>query len=115
MLREQQDSHDLFVYLEDDVRVTVANIEAFLSHARTLPPDCIAGFTRYERDEQGNKFYIDLFGSFHFEPESVVDVGERRYVELSNLHAACFMLTRQHLAAALRHPSFLRGPCRGRL
>ena len=114
VLREQQDSHDLFVYLEDDVRVTIANIQAFLSHARTLPPDCIPGFTRYERDERGNKFYVDLFRSFHFEPESVVDFGERRYVELSNLHAACFMLTHgAFLAAALRHPSFFADPAEG--
>lgn len=113
VLAERQHLHDVFVYTEDDIGLTTEHVRAFLRASEALPDDCVPGFVRYEVDGLGNRYFVDLFRAFHFDPESVRTIGGKKYAELTNLHAACFMLTRGQLAVALSHPTFLRRPCRG--
>lgn len=111
--RENAGKFDLYVYVEDDILVTEENVRAFMECSDLLPADAIAGFTRFERDESGRKYFIDIFRAFHFLPETFCNHGGKQFVELNNEHAGCFMLTRRQLDRALRHPAFLRKPHRG--
>ncbi|HTO02775.1 MAG TPA: hypothetical protein VL069_03690, partial [Opitutus sp.] len=53
---ERADLFDLFIYSEDDIGASEANIRAFLDAAPQLATDEIAGFLRYEVAADGTCF-----------------------------------------------------------
>jgi SAM-dependent methyltransferase len=108
------DRYDLFLYSEDDILITEAHIRALLRVTRHLQPDEVAGYLRYEVDHAGNRWMPDLHGAFRWKPEAVKRRGPYVLGEFTNEHAACYVLTRAQLRAALRSGGFLKGPREGR-
>ncbi|MGO8676109.1 MAG: class I SAM-dependent methyltransferase [Limisphaerales bacterium] len=114
VLAENVDKYDLFAYSEDDMGVTEANIEAFARVTPHLKEDEIAGFLRYEVDSSGATALPDVFGPFHWNPESVAKRGPYTIARFTNEHAAFYLLTQAQLRRAIASGGFLREPREGR-
>jgi SAM-dependent methyltransferase len=108
------DRYDLFLYSEDDIRITEAHIRALLRVTRHLQCDEVAGYLRYEVDHAGNRWLPDVHGAFHWKPDAVKRRGPYVLGEFTNEHAACYVLTRAQLHTALRSGGFLTEPHEGR-
>jgi 2-polyprenyl-3-methyl-5-hydroxy-6-metoxy-1,4-benzoquinol methylase len=114
VLAENVDRYDLFIYTEDDMEVTERNIQAFLDATPQLAPTEIAGFLRYEVDQNGEWSFPDMHGSYHWKLETVERRGGYTISEFNNEHAAFYILTRHQLKQAIASGGFLRSPCKGR-
>ncbi len=106
--------YDVFAYSEDDMEVRAEHVQAFLEVGAGLADDEVAGFLRYEVDDQGAWSYPDAHAHFHWKPESVRRRGDNLVAEFSNEHAAFYLLTRHQLERAIASGGFLREPYEGR-
>jgi len=114
ILAKAVDSYDLFVYSEDDLGVSEANIKAFLRATAELKPDEIAGFLRYEVDQSGAWLLTEPWGHYHWKTESVRRRGAYTVAEFTNEHAGFYILTQTQLKRAIASGGFLREPYTGR-
>lgn len=114
LFAERIDDYDLFIYSEDDILITRNNIETFLRLTKVLPGDRVSGFLRYEMDPAGRRWYPDFLSSYHWLPDSVAVADGFTFAEFSNLHSACYVLTREQLRNAIRSGGYLVGPHEGR-
>ena len=114
ILARNAERYDLFIYSEDDMLVTEANIRAFLRVTPSLAPDEIAGFLRYEVDGTGRWSLPEAHGTYHWKPESARRRGDLTVAEFTNEHAAFYILTRAQLERAIASGGFLRAPYEGR-
>jgi 2-polyprenyl-3-methyl-5-hydroxy-6-metoxy-1,4-benzoquinol methylase len=106
--------YDLFVYSEDDMLAKWENIESFLHVTEILPEDTIAGFIRYELDTIGRKLYPEIHGPYHWKSGSVTRAGGYVFAELSNYHAAFYIVNRRQLLSAIESGGYLVPPHKGR-
>jgi 2-polyprenyl-3-methyl-5-hydroxy-6-metoxy-1,4-benzoquinol methylase len=106
---ERLESYDLFVYCEDDNLMTQRNIEAFLWATDALPQDDIAGFLRTETDPEGRIYFPDVHYHYHWDPASVRRSGKHDFAYFSDVHAGCYILTRNQLKGAIGSGGFLVG------
>ncbi|MGZ5010103.1 MAG: class I SAM-dependent methyltransferase [Methylobacter sp.] len=111
---EHAEDYDLFIYTEDDTLIREDNIRAFLRASEKLPENLLPGFLRYELYPDGSKNYPEIHGPYHWVPKSVARFGEYACADLSNDHAACYMLTREQLQRAIRSGGFAMLPHSGR-
>lgn len=111
---DRVEHYDLFVYTEDDMGLTEANVRAFLRATPMLADDEIAGFLRYEVDEAGTRYFLDAHGRYHWKPESGGRRGPYAVAQFTNEHSALYMLTQDQLRRAIASGNFLRPPCAGR-
>ena len=107
-------SYDLFIYTEDDFLIRKDNIMAFLSASEKIGDCFLPGFVQYELYPDGKKNYPQVHGSYHWVPDSVRSVGEYLFAEFSNVHSACYILTKAQLHKALVSGGFLVPPHSGR-
>ena len=114
ILAERIEDYDLFIYSEDDILITRENIEAFLRITEVLPANQISGFLRYELDSTKKKWFPDFLGPYHWLPGSVNVVDQLTVVEFSNVHSACYIITRDQLRKAIESGGYLVGPHEGR-
>jgi len=111
---ENLDNYDLFAYSEDDIDITEENIKAFLDVTPQLADGEIAGYLRYEVSSSGLRSLPDVHGGAHWRPESVRRRGPHTIAELTNEHAAFYLLTQAQLRQVIASGGFLRAPCEGR-
>jgi 2-polyprenyl-3-methyl-5-hydroxy-6-metoxy-1,4-benzoquinol methylase len=111
---ERINNYDLFIYSEDDILLTWKNIESFLLMSKVLPEGDIAGFMLYEIDSMGKKWYPSFRDSFHWVANSVKRVDNFTLASFSNLHSACYVLTRDQLKRAIRLGGYLVDPHQGK-
>lgn len=111
---ERLEEYDLFIYSEDDILITAKNIESFFQLTEALPEGHISGFLRYERESTGKKWYPDFVGPYHWLTTSVKKVDQLTIAEFSNLHSACYVLTRDQLQRAINSGRYLVEPHQGR-
>jgi 2-polyprenyl-3-methyl-5-hydroxy-6-metoxy-1,4-benzoquinol methylase len=111
---ERVNDYDLFAYSEDDIEVTEKNIRAFLAISAQLRSDEVAGYLRYEKDCDGELWFPDVHGEFHWRPESAVSRGSETIAEFTNEHSAFYLLNRHQLKRAIASKGFLVGPHAGR-
>jgi 2-polyprenyl-3-methyl-5-hydroxy-6-metoxy-1,4-benzoquinol methylase len=114
ILAENVDRYDLFIYTEDDILVTEANIRAFLRSTQLLSENEIAGHLRYEQAPSGEIWMPDVLGHFHWKPESVREQNGLTVAEFTNEHAGFYLLTQRQLKRAISSGGFLRAPYTGR-
>lgn len=112
LFKEKADEYDLFIYSEDDTLITEANIDAFLEAAEVLPEDRVAGFLRYELDKDGNKYYSTVHSHFHWLPQAEEHKGEL-YGYFTNLHSACYVITKWQLKKAIDSGGYIDEPYEG--
>ena len=111
---ERADKYDLFIYSEDDILITQANIEAFLGTTHVLPLNEIAGFLRTEVGPDGRRYFADIHSHFHWGPASVCRRGEYICAYFSNEHSACYLLTQKQLKRVLASGGYLVQPHDGK-
>lgn len=110
LFSERRHQYDLFIYSEDDTLVRECNIQAFLDATVLLAPNEIAGFMRSETDEAGNIHVSSMHSFFRWIPSQIMARGSEHFAKFSNDHAACYMLTRDQLAAVIDSGGFLVPP-----
>jgi SAM-dependent methyltransferase len=110
---EKLNDYDIFIYTEDDTLITENHLNLFIDSTKELPEDKILGFLRYEVDKNGNKFCSSIHSHYHWKVGSVEKYGNNFYAHFTNLHGACFILTRKHLKKCLKNDNFMRSPCVG--
>lgn len=103
---ERCDEHELFIYTEDDVLLTADHVQAFMEASQALQGDLLPGFIRYEIRKDGTRNYPDIHGPFHWDTQTVRQEGDYIHAELTNEHAACFLLTQQQLKRAIASGGF---------
>jgi 2-polyprenyl-3-methyl-5-hydroxy-6-metoxy-1,4-benzoquinol methylase len=106
--------YDLFIYTEDDVLITQRNIDAFLRATQILPSDELASFFLYETGLGGKRYFPQARQHYRWDPQSASTRGEDIFAFHTNLHAACYMLTREQLRRAIDSGGFLVEPHEGR-
>jgi 2-polyprenyl-3-methyl-5-hydroxy-6-metoxy-1,4-benzoquinol methylase len=111
---ERLKDYDLFIYSEDDMLIRWNNIETFIRLTAVLPRNLVSGFMRYEVDASGGKWYPDFVGPYHWLPRPVVTIGRFAFAEFSNVHSACYILTRNQLQRAIASGGYLVEPHQGR-
>lgn len=107
------DDYDLFIYSEDDMEVTEANIDAFIALQGELKDDEIAGFIRYERLDNDTITLPDFRDHFHWNIESVRKRGAWTLAEFTNAHSAFYVLTRAQLKRAIESGGYRMDPHEG--
>jgi SAM-dependent methyltransferase len=107
------EKYDLFIYSEDDILFTQRNLEAFLRVTPNLAAEEIAGFLRYERDQGGRVRMVEVYGHFHWKPESVRQRGEFVVAQFTNDHSAFYLVTQTQLKRAIASGGFLQNPHEG--
>ena len=111
---ENADRYDLFVYSEDDIDVSERHIRAFMRVTAELESEEVAGFIRYEIDEQGVRHLPDVHGWYSWNPHSVRRRGRYTIAKFTNDHAGFYVLTQAHLRKALSSGGFLQTPYKER-
>lgn len=114
LFAERMRKYDLFIYSEDDTLITERNIDAFYKVSQILPDEFIAGFIRYEISKEGNKYYSTIHAHYHWDPNTVIKIGEHVFAYYTNEHSACFILTQKQLNKAISSGGFLLPPRKGR-
>ena len=107
---DRRESHDLFIYTEDDILITSRNVSAFLRVTDVLPEDQLAGFIRSETDPQGGIHFPDVHFHFHWDAGSVTRIGEHIFAHFTNPHSGCYALTKRQLKQAIASGGFLVPP-----
>lgn len=110
---ERQNDYDIFVYTEDDIEILESHIESFLRQCEDLDADEIPGLFRYEYDSSGSVCYPDVHNAYHWDPESVRRRGRFVFAEFTNLHSACYVLTRSQLQHCIRSGGYATEPHTG--
>ena len=114
LFADRMENYDLFIYSEDDTLITERSIDAFIEVTRILPKEFIAGFIRYEISESGNRYYSTIHAHYHWDPNSILQIGGYIFAHYTNDHSACFILTQGQLKRAIHSGGFLLPPRIGR-
>jgi SAM-dependent methyltransferase len=114
LFAERVDDFDLFVYVEDDTLVLERHVDMFVEAAGRLPDGDVAGFLRFERYHADSRSICSVHSSYRWDPTSVVEHGGLRFAHFTNLHAACYMLTRDQLRSCLDSGGYIVAPHAGR-
>jgi SAM-dependent methyltransferase len=101
---------DLFIYSEDDMLISEANLRAFVAASRVLNDDEVPGFLRTEFDSKENEYFCDAFEQWHWNPYSVVERGGQAFASFSNEHSACYVLNQDQLKRCIDSGGFLIPP-----
>jgi SAM-dependent methyltransferase len=110
ILADRINEFDVFIYSEDDTLITEKHINAFLRATEVLRDNEIAGFIRSERSGEGDVYLSTINHFFHWDPDSVVSRGDHIFAYFTNEHSASYILTRNHLKAAIDSGGFLVEP-----
>jgi 2-polyprenyl-3-methyl-5-hydroxy-6-metoxy-1,4-benzoquinol methylase len=110
LFAERMNDYDLFIYSEDDTLVTERNMRAFMEATGILPKTEIAGFMRYEVDQNGNKFISTVHSHYHWVPDSYRENNGYAFAKFTNDHSGCYLITREQLKKAISSNGFLVDP-----
>jgi hypothetical protein len=103
LLSDKIDQYDLFIYAEDDIRITKQAVAAFLHGNSILGRREVCGLFRYEVDKTAKRYYTDAHGGWKWDPQSIKRVGNFLFAKFANLHQGCFLLTNEQMRIVLRN------------
>lgn len=110
---EHQDDYDIFVYSEDDIEILENQIDFFIRQCEVLEFDEIPGLFPYELDRSGSLCYPEIHSTYHWDPGSVRRRGKYVFAEFTNLHSACYVLSRGQLQHCIRSGGYASRPHSG--
>ena len=96
----EKSNYDLFLFSEYDMLIKEAVIDTYLKYDKALPIDTCLGFIRYENTPEDIKYLIDLWlniPGYSYIKNNKVMVNDKQYFTLTNVHQACYLLTREKL------------------
>jgi hypothetical protein len=102
---------DMYVYSEDDILITEANLLAWWQVSRFVRSTEVPGLVRYEVAEpSGERRFPDMHGSFHWENavvEREIDGVREKFAWYTNAHSGCYVLDGVQLLHAMASGGFL--------
>ncbi|NED99612.1 class I SAM-dependent methyltransferase [Phytoactinopolyspora halotolerans] len=113
LFRERRDDYDLFIYAEDDTLIEQRHVDAFLRLSEALPAAYIPGFMRFEEWPDGRRSMSTVHSYYRWDPSSVFVKDNRTFARFTNDHAACYMLTREHLGRIMDSGGYPMAPHEG--
>lgn len=111
---DKVDDYDLFIYSEDDTRLTERNIRAFMQANEQLPNNEIPGFLRYEVEPSGAKYCCSVHSHYHWEVGSFKRAGDFAFAYFTNEHSALYILTQAQLKHCIASGGYLVEAHQGR-
>lgn len=111
---DRRDAYDLFIFAEDDTLIEERHIDGFVESTEKLPDDLIAGFLRFENYNNERRAVSTVNWSYRWDPDSFCVHGGDRFATFTNLHGACYMLTREQLDRCVASGGYLIEPHVGR-
>lgn len=93
---KNKENFDLFFYSENDMLIREIHFDNFLKYLKVLPNNRISGLLRYETDGVQN-YYPDYHADFAWKKKSVEKHGNYVFAHFTNLHQACFIITKEQL------------------
>jgi len=98
------ETFDYFLYIEDDILLKESSVDLFMEESKTLPPNFVCGFLRYEYKNDGEYSYlIDCHPehSVHRGGQGIIrnnyQITGNDYLELHNVHQGCYLLSKVQL------------------
>jgi len=113
VFKDRIDCYDLFIYTEDDVLITENNITSFLELIEILPENEVPGFTRFEVDPIGNKYFEPIHSHFYWRPDSVKTINGETFAFFTNEHSGCHILTKSQLKKLMASTNYFIEPSEG--
>ncbi|RYH51282.1 MAG: methyltransferase domain-containing protein [Alcaligenaceae bacterium] len=107
---ERADQYDLFIYSEDDILITEAQLRAYMEVTGALADNEIAGFIRMEKNSDGAISYPDMHDEFHWDAGTLRSRAHYVLASFTNEHAACYILTQSQLRKAIDSGGFVVEP-----
>ena len=114
LFADRREDYDVFIFAEDDTLVEERHIDTFVHSSAHLPDHLIAGFLRFENYDESRRAVSSVNWSYRWDPATLEVVDGERYATFTNLHGACYMLTREHLDRCIDAGGFLIEPHVGR-
>jgi len=105
----EQDNYDLFLFAEYDMLIREQCIDTFLRYDKLLPHDYCLGFIRYENTPEGVQYLIDLWKnipSYDYIRNYNININDVNYFSLTNVHQACYILTKDKLKYVIENTDF---------
>lgn len=105
----EQDNYDLFLFAEYDMLIREHCIDTFLKYDKLLPIDHCLGFIRYENTPEQIPYLIDLWtniSSYSYIRDYNININDVSYFSLSNVHQACYVLTKDKLKYVIENIQF---------
>lgn len=98
---------DFFVYIEDDIALSAANIACFLAHRRRLAKHgLIPGFVRYERAADGRQLLVDVHAPEYWQHDRSCRIDGLLYHANANPYWAGYILDQAGAREYMASPSF---------
>jgi len=101
---EKQNDYDLFIFSEYDMLIREHCIDTFLKYDKLLPIDYCLGFIRYENTPENEEYLIDLWKNIS--GYNYIHSVNNEYFEVSNVHQACYVLTKEKLKFVIQNSDF---------
>lgn len=105
----EQDNYDLFLFAEYDMMIKEHCIDTFLKYDTQLPIDHCLGFIRYENTPEGIEYLIDLWkniAGYNYIRDHNININDINYFSLTNVHQACYILTKDKLKHVIKNTNF---------
>jgi len=108
------EEYDLFLYVENDIRIKEDAILAYLKYDWEIPINNCIGFIRYENRPNSDIKYIpdqnpNLARGCEI-IENILEINGKKYFTLLNVHQGCWLLTRKKLKEAAKSLNFYSLP-----
>jgi hypothetical protein len=105
----EQDNYDLFLFAEYDMLIQEHCIDVYMKHDKILQHDQCLGFIRYENTPDSGQYLIDLWKNipgYDYIQNKHIQVNDVQYFDLTNVHQACYLLTKDKLKYVIQHTDF---------
>ena len=99
----QTDRYDLYVLVENDVKITWHNIECWLACREKVRLPYIVGFFQYEKKDN-SVWFKSHHPPYSWDESSVKKINRYTLCHHTNLHQGCFVLDQELLDYVKSHP-----------
>ena len=93
---DNRNDYDVFYYGENDHLLLEHHVDNHLKYEELLPKDRISGLLQYEENDEGMSFPA-AHARYDWDFSSTEIHGGLRFAHFTNLHQACFILSRDQL------------------
>lgn len=105
-LKEQKDNYDIFIYIEDDMLITVSALNYWLQHKDDLIKHRFnLGFLRIETDIDGNEYMVDIIRKLDTNNTVVIN-GKNYVINNVNTYAASWIYDKTEFDTFLNSPYY---------
>jgi len=90
-IKDHINVYDVFMYIEDDMLIKYEQLTNYLENLESVWPNYIPTFIRYEVNDEGERYALDIQG-IRFDERNILSVNDKRYYRLHGIYCACWIL-----------------------